>query len=205
MIIERSASGFGKFDRTGLCYLPNCVDEDDAVFKKQWPAFLLAFVLPVVLVYGWWGGFRSASVTQTEAGPYRYAYLDYEGPISAMRKTHKAVLQAFAKSRVREGDTLTVLLSDPRSQSGKVRAQVGYTLAPDAALPQGLKEGVIARRPVLVASVHAAILLAPSKAYQALYEHLQVQGNDIKMPTVEIYRPADTVNQVGVFTLEMNR
>ena len=48
-------------------------------------------------------------------------------------------------------------------------------------------------------------LLAPSKAYQALHEHLQLQGSDIRMPTVEIYRPADTVSQVGVFTLEMNR
>jgi len=175
------------------------------VFKKQWPAFLLAFVLPVLLVYGWWGGFREASVSEVEAGPYRYAYLDYQGPISAMRKTQKAVLQAFAKSRVPEGDTLTVLLSDPRSQNGKVRAHVGYTLAPDAAVPQGLKEGVIARRRVLAANVHAAILLAPSKAYQALYEHLQLQGTDIRMPTVEIYRPSPTVSEVGVLTLEMNR
>ena len=175
------------------------------MFKKQWPAFLLAFVVPIVLVYGWWGGFRSASVTQAEAGPYRYAYLDYEGPISAMRKTHKVVLQAFAKSRVREGDTLTVLLSDPRSNNGKVRAQVGYILPQEAPIPPGLKEGVIVRRPVLLARVHAAILLAPSKAYQALHEYLQVQAQDINMPTVEIYRPGETVSEVGVFTLEMNR
>ena len=175
------------------------------VFKKQWPGFLLAFVLPILLIYGWWGGFRAASVSQTEAGPYRFAYLDYEGPINAMRKTHKAVLQAFVKSRVQEGDTLTVLLSDPRNSSAKVRAQVGYTLSPDALLPQGLKEGLIARRPVLAVNVQAAILLAPSKAYQALHEHLQLQGSDIRMPTVEIYRPANTVSQVGVFTLEMNR
>ena len=175
------------------------------MFKKQWPVFLLAFVLPILLVYGWWGGFRVASITQTEAGPYRYAYLDYTGPISAMRKTQKTVLQAFVQSRIQEGDTLTVLLSDPRSQSGQVHAQVGYTLMPGAAVPKGLKAGVIARRPVLAVSVRAAILLAPSKAYQALYEYLQSQAHDIKMPTVEIYRPAETVSEVGVFTLEMNR
>ena len=175
------------------------------MFKKQWPAFLLAFVLPVVLVYAWWGGFRSATVTQAEAGPYRYAYLDYEGPISAMRKTHKAVLQAFAKSRVREGDTLTVILSDPRRQNGNIRAQVGYTLAADAPVPSGLKAGVIPRRPVLLARVQAAILLAPSKAYQALYDTLQTQTQDIRMPTVEIYRPGESLSEIGVFTLEMNR
>lgn len=176
------------------------------VFKKQWPAFLLAFVLPILLVYTWWGGFRSAEVTQAEAGPYRYAYMDYEGPISAMRKTHRAVLQAFVNARVQEGDTLTVLLTDPRTNQGKVRAQVGYTLKPDLPLPKGLKEGVIPRRPVMMARVQAAILLAPSKAYQALYNVLKSQGApDITMPTVEIYRPAQTVSQVGVFTLEMNR
>lgn len=175
------------------------------MFKKQWPAFLLAFVLPIVLVYAWWGGFRAATVTQAEAGPYRYAYLDYQGPISAMRKTHKTALQAFAKSRVREGDTFTVILSDPRRQNGNVRAQVGYTLGADAPVPSGLKEGVIARRPVLVARVHAAILLAPSKAYQALYESLTAQAQDIRMPTVEIYRPGESLSDIGVFTLEMNR
>lgn len=176
------------------------------VFKKQWPAFLLAFVLPVVLVYAWWGGFRTAEVVQAEAGPYRYAYLDYEGPISAMRKTHRAVLQAFVNARVQEGDTFTVLLTDPRLNHGKVRAQVGYTLDPALPVPKGLKEGVIPRRPVTSARVQAAILLAPSKAYQALYDALKKQGGtDIIMPTVEIYRPAETVSEIGVFTLEMNR
>lgn len=175
------------------------------MFKKQWLAFLLAFVLPIVLVYAWWGGFRAAIVTETQAGPYRYAYLDYEGPISAMRKTHRAVSQAFAKSGVQGGDTFTVLLSDPRSASGKVRAHVGYTLAANAKLPPGLKEGTIARRDVLAVSVQAAILLAPSKAYQVLHEHLQRQGGEIRMPTIEIYRPTGKVSQMGVFTLEMQR
>lgn len=175
------------------------------MFKKQWPAFLLAFVLPVVLVYAWWGGFRTPTATETQAGPYRYAYLDYEGPISAMRKTQRAVSQAFVKSGVQPGDTFIVLLTDPRSASGNVRAQVGYTLAADAKLPTGLKEGTIARRPVLAVSVQAAILLAPSKAYQTLSKHVQRQGDDIRMPTVEIYRPAAKVSQMGVFTLEMQR
>ena len=175
------------------------------MFKKQWPAFLLAFVLPVVLVYAWWGGFRTASISETEAGPYRFAYLDYEGPISNMRKTQRAASQAFVKSRVPPGDTFTVVLTDPRSASGNVRAQVGYTLADDAKLPTGLKEGAIARRPVLAVSVQAAILLAPSKAYQTLYGYVQRQGGDIRMPTVEIYRPAGKVSQMGQFTLEMQR
>ncbi|OYZ58330.1 MAG: hypothetical protein B7Y21_03890, partial [Hydrogenophilales bacterium 16-61-112] len=33
-----------------------------SVFKKQWPAFVLAFVLPLVAVFWWWGGFSPVSV-----------------------------------------------------------------------------------------------------------------------------------------------
>lgn len=173
------------------------------MFKKQWLAFLLAFVLPIVLVYTWWGGFRSPMVTERHSGPYRYAYLDYQGPISGMRKTQREVSQAFVRSKVPVGDTFTVVLTDPRSNNGKVRAQVGYTLSAAAPLPQGLKEGKVAARPVVSVSVQAAILLAPSKAYQALHNYLQTQQRDIRMPTVEIYRPAGKTGQMGVFTLEM--
>ena len=35
------------------------------MFKKQWPAFVLAFVLPIVAVFWWWGGFNSVGVTET--------------------------------------------------------------------------------------------------------------------------------------------
>lgn len=175
------------------------------MFKSQWPAFVLAFVLPLVGVFAWWGGFNSPSVEETEAGPYRYAYLDYEGPLGDMRKTQRAVLEAFAKARVAEGDTFTVLLTDPRAARGKVRAQVGYALAQDAPLPEGLKEGRIPRRPVVAVRVHAAILLAPSKAYQAAHDYLAAQGRGLRMPTVEIYRPGGKVSEVGWFTLEVER
>jgi hypothetical protein len=175
------------------------------MFKKQWPAFLLAFVLPVVGVYAWWGGFATAHVSSTEAGPYRFAYLDYDGPLNDMRKTQKQALLAFTDARVTEGDNLTVLLTDPRSGNGKVRAQVGYTLAADAALPRGLKEGRIARRPVLMTRVHASFLIGPSKAYQALADYQKARASDIRMPTVEIFHPAKSVNGIGEFTLEMDR
>jgi hypothetical protein len=175
------------------------------VFKKQWLAFVLAFILPLLAVYGWWGGFNSASVTETEAGPYRYAYLDYEGPISNMRKSQRAVLEKFTVSKVVAGDTISVILTDPRAANGKVRAQLGYTLTATAMLPEGLKEGHIARRPVYTATVQAAVLLAPSKAYQALSDSLESSGKTIVMPTVELYRPAGKANRIGIFTLEMNR
>ena len=175
------------------------------MFKKQWPAFVLAFVLPILAVFWWWGGFNTVSVTETVAGPYRYAYLDYEGPISNMRKSQRTALDRFTDAKVAAGDTISVILTDPRAGNGKVRAQLGYLLGEDAAIPAGLKEGRIPRRPVYEARVQAAVLLAPSKAYQALADTLKAQGKDIVMPTVELYRPAGQADRIGVFTLEMNR
>ena len=175
------------------------------MFKKQWPAFVLAFIVPLLAVFWWWGGFTAVSVTETEAGPYRYAYLDYEGPISNLRKTQRKVLDEFNAAKVEAGDTINVILSDPRASGGKVRAQLGYILAGDAPLPAGLKEGRVERRPVYRAQVQAAVLLAPSKSYQALSNTLEARGQAIVMPTVELYRPAGRAGGVGTFTLEMNR
>lgn len=175
------------------------------MFKKQWPAFLLAFVFPILAVFWWWGGFNTVEVSETVAGPYRYAYLDYEGPISNMRKSQRAALDKFTEARVAAGDTISVILTDPRASHGTVRAQLGYVLADGAPVPPGLKEGRIERRPVYAARVQAAVLLAPSKAYQALADTLKPLGKDLVMPTVELYRPAGQVGRIGVFTLEMNR
>ena len=103
------------------------------------------------------------------------------------------------------GDTISVILTDPRAASGKVRAQLGYTLADDAPVPQGLLEGRIERRPVYRAQVQAAVLLAPSKAYQTLSNALEARGQTLVMPAVELYRPSGQVGRIGTFTLEMNR
>ncbi len=175
------------------------------MFKKQWPAFLLAFVLPLLAVFWWWGGFSVVSVTETEAGPYRYAYLDYEGPISNTRKMQRSVQEKFERAQVAAGDTINVILTDPRAAHGKVRAQLGYRLADDAPVPAGLKAGRIERRPVYAASVQAVVLLAPSKTYQALSDTLESQGKKLALPTVELYRPAGQASRIGTFTLEMDR
>lgn len=175
------------------------------MFKKQWPAFVLAFVVPLVAVFAWWGGFASVEVSETEAGPYRYAYLEYEGDLNNMRKTQRAALGKFETAGVAAGDTVSVILTDPRAAHGKVKAQLGYLLDAAAPLPEGLTEGRIERRPVYRAEVKAAVLLAPSKAYQALSDTLEARGKQLAMPTVELYRPSGTPGRMGVFTLEMNR
>ena len=122
-----------------------------------------------------------------------------------MRKTQRKVLDEFNAAKVEAGDTISVILTDPRAAGGKVSAQLGYILADNAPLPDRLKEGRIERRPVITAQVHAVVLLAPSKAYQALSDTLEARGQSIVMPTVELYRPAGKATQIGTFTLEMNR
>ena len=51
---------------------------------KKFLPFLLAFVLPLVLIYGWWGGFNPVEITETAAGPYTYAYLEQKGDYSRL-------------------------------------------------------------------------------------------------------------------------
>jgi DNA gyrase inhibitor GyrI len=174
------------------------------VFKKHWPAILLAFVVPIVAVFWWWGGFNVVEITEDEAGPYRIAYLMHEGDIANVRKTQKTVFDTLKQAGVEPGNNIVVLLTDPRKTPGaRQRAKAGYTIGVEDQVPQGLAEEIIPRRRVLMARVRAGILIAPSKAYQALYDHLKPQGLDIRMPTVEIYRAPDSVSKVGELTVEM--
>lgn len=175
------------------------------MLRKQWPAFVLAFVLPLVAVYWWWGGFRSVNVTEVEAGPYRFAYVDYDGPISGIGKSHRTVLDKLEHAGVAAGDTISVILSDPRADKGRVHARVGYVVGDAAIIPEGLEDGRIERRAVWRAEVQAAVILAPSKTYQALADTLATHGQTLVMPTVELYRPAGDAHRIGTFILEMNR
>jgi hypothetical protein len=174
------------------------------VLKKQWPAFLLAFVLPLLGVYAWWGGFSSARVEEAQSGPYFYAYLDHAGDLAKLPKTQERVFALLKHAGIEPGDTLTVLYTDPRitPRAGQ-RARTGYLVRIDASLPAELKSDIVARRHVLSARVRAAALLAPGKAYQALHDHLEDQGLDITLPAVEIYRPSGSPTRVGELTVEI--
>jgi len=174
------------------------------LFKKQWPAFLLAFVLPLMGVYWWWGGFNSAKVTAGESGPYFYAYLEHIGDIAKLPKTQEKVFRLLKQANIEPGDTITVLLTDPRTTpKPEQMARTGYRIPLDAKLPSELRSDILARRRVLSATVQAAAMLAPSKAYQALYDHLRENELDISLPAVEIYRPSGTPTHVGVLTVEI--
>jgi len=173
---------------------------------KQWPAFLLAFVVPLVAVFWWWGGFSKVDISAGDAGPYRFVYLDHQGDIADARKTQKKVFDALKQADLEPGDNMLMLLTDPRTTpKAQQRAKAGYTVGLKGTVPQDLKEEIISRRRVLMARVRAGILIAPSKAYQALYDYLKPAGQDIHMSTLEIYRAGHSVAQVGELTVEMER
>lgn len=174
------------------------------MIRKQWPAFVLAFVLPLLAVYWWWGGFNEVEVAVKESGPHVYAYLEHEGELGTLPKTQARVYALLEEAGIRPGDTITVLLTDPRKTGRhEQRARTGYRVPEDARLPAELKREVIPRRKVLAATVQAAVALAPSKAYQALADELAPQGRDISLPAVEIYRPSGSPARVGVLTVEI--
>ena len=176
------------------------------MFKKQWPAFLLAFVLPLIGVYWWWGGFNSAKVTDGESGPYFYAYLEHSGDIAKLPKTQEKVFRLLKQAGIEPAETVTVLLTDPRKTAKRdQRARTGYRIPLDAKLPAELFSDVLPRRRVLSAKVQAAAMLAPGKAYQALHDHLKKRGLDITLPAVEIYRPSGTPTRVGELTVEIEQ
>ena len=172
-------------------------------FKKYLP-FLLAFVLPLVIVFAWWGGFNSVSITTGVGGPYTYAYLEHTGDYTKLPKLTEEARAALQAQGVEYGLPITILYSNPELvQKGERQSRTGFLVAPGTEVAAPLKLDTLPARPVLMAKVQAGLLLAPSKAYQALDGYLQAQGRGIRMPTVEIYAASDNVMTMGELTVEM--
>jgi hypothetical protein len=174
------------------------------VHYKKFLPFLLAFALPLLIIYAWWGGFAPVDIRSETRGPYTYAYLEHTGDFAKLTEHQAHVLHDLKKAGIPAGDAITVLYSNPDIvPRGQRQARTGYLIPADARPPAPLKVDVIPARPVLTVRVRAAILLAPSRAYQALDSHQQALGRGIAMPTVELYEAADSVWRMGVLTVEM--
>ncbi len=174
--------------------------------RRSWLPFLLAFVLPLLLLYAWWGGFAAVEITSAVRGPYLYAYLEQSGDYSKLPALELKAEQALQEQGIALGSPITVLLSNPDTVIvTQRRARVGYEVASGTEVKAPLAVATIPERPVLEVRVRAGRALAPGRAYAALDAHLQAQGRGITMPTVEHYQPAQTRYRMGVFTLEMDR
>ncbi len=174
--------------------------------RRSWLPFLLAFVLPLLLLYVWWGGFAAVEITPAVRGPYTYAYLEQEGDYSKLPALELKAEQALRAQGIAIGAPITVLFSNPDTVIvTQRRARVGYEVAPGVRVEAPLAMATIPSRPVLEVRVQAGRALAPGRAYAALDTYLQAQGRGIMMPTVEHYQPAANAYRMGLFTVEMDR
>lgn len=172
--------------------------------QKHVLAFLLAFVLPLVSVFAWWGGFRTVNIESDLAGPYSYAYLEHTGDYSKLPDLAGKVSKELALQKIQAGLPITVLYSNPEVvQVNERKARTGYLVPVGAQVQPPLLYDNIHARPVLRARVQAASLLAPGMAYAALDKYQQARGRGIVMPTVEIYEPSGTPLKMGVLSVEM--
>lgn len=158
--------------------------------KKQWPYFLLVFLFPIIGIAWWWGAFSEAKVESGQVrGPYHYAYLTQNGPLSKLPEAQQTALRELHQQGIATGAPITVLLTDPRTTARKeLAAQVGYLVEANAKVADPLKLADIPARRVIVAQIHAHPSVAPGKAYSALLKHLEAQGRKLRLPTVEIYQ-----------------
>ena len=141
--------------------------------KKQWPYFLLAFVIPVTAVLWWWGLFSAPEVETGERGAYRYAYLDAQGAYSKLESKQKEVRRALDNQRT--------------TPYKELRAQTGFIIAEGAMPAAPLKLGTIPSRQVAVASIKAHPLFAYGKTYSALLAYAERNDMTLHLPTVEVY------------------
>lgn len=166
--------------------------------------FLLAFVLPILLVYTWWGGFNPVRIETSFAGPYTYAYLESRGDYSKLPDKLVEAGKVLLADGIQAGNPITVLYSNPELVDvGDRRARTGFLVPAGSKVRLPLEIDTIPARQVLIARVQAGSMLAPGRAYAALDEYLQARGEGIRMPTVEIYQASGSVLRMGQLTVEV--
>ena len=158
--------------------------------KRQWRYFLLAFVLPLLGIYGWVGGFTSARIEANQMrGPYHYAYLAHSGDYARLPQRQMEALRVLQAQGIAHGAAVTLMQDDPRTTpSGKLTARTGYLVAPGAVVREPLRLADAPARRVLVVWVRAHPRLAAGKVYAALLKYLDAHSIKLKLPTLEIYQ-----------------
>jgi hypothetical protein len=156
--------------------------------KKQWPYFLLAFAVPILLVLWWWGMFTVATIEVKTLGPYRYAYLEARGAYSKLAGKQDEVMFELRKQGIVPEQGISLILEDPRTTPyDKLLARTGFQIASSATPVPPLALETIPAREVVVAQVRAHPLFAYGKAYSALLDYTRQHGMALRMPTLERY------------------
>lgn len=157
--------------------------------SKQWPYFLLFFLLPILLAFWWWGAFSTPEVATLHRDAVHYAYLVSEGDYSKVEDRQKEVRDVLRQQGIQPGQAITLIEDDPRITVATGRhAQAGVMIADNARPAPPLLEGRLPPRNALVASARAHPFLAYGKAYGALLEYLKVHEMALRLPVAETTR-----------------
>lgn len=172
--------------------------------KKTWMGFLFAFVLPIVVVLAWWGIFRHATISETTSAPIHFAWIEFNGDLADLPDAQDKLRRILLADHIAPGNPVVILLSDPRhTAKNRQHAEAGFEIPPQTKLPSSIRVSDIPTRKVLRSEVRASILLAPSIAYQGLFNYLKSSGRPFKLPTVEVYTPGNSINEMGILTVDM--
>jgi len=129
------------------------------VFLKKSLPFLLAFVLPLVLVYAWWGGFNPVDIREDTAGPYTYAYLEQKGDYSKLPDLADQVYTSLKADGIQPGLPITVLYSNPDLVAVNDRlGRTGFLVAPGSQPKPPLAVDTIPLRRVLAIIITIMVL-----------------------------------------------
>lgn len=159
-----------------------------------WKGALIAFLLPLIAIAWFLGVFAQATVSVTEAGPYRYVYVAMKGPYYRIDDALQDLNRELTLKRIPHGTPIGIFYDDPRTVPEKaLRSRAGYLLAADVKLPKHLPEDFIPRRRVIQVQVSAHPSIAPIKLYRALEEYAQAQGIPMRSPSLERYGPKRVV------------
>ena len=158
---------------------------------------MLAFALPLLGVLAWWGMFSSAQIEVTERGPYRYAYLEAEGPYSKLGAKRGEVDKQLREQGVEPGSAIAIIFDDPRAtERDKRRARTGFIIGEGVMPKAPLQTAILPKRKVVSARITAHPVFAYGKAYGALLEYAGQHDMALHLPTVELY-------DASVLTVEM--
>ena len=156
---------------------------------KQWPYFLLAFLLPLLAVFWWWGAFTAPEVKKLPRSAVHYAYLISTGDYSKVEERQYEVRDLLKQQAIAAGQALTLIENDPRTTPATQRkARAGVIIAANAHPRPPLLEGALPERAALVVSARGHPFFVYGKAYGALLGYLEQYGMALQLPVAETTR-----------------
>ncbi len=156
---------------------------------KQWPYFLLAFLLPILAAFWWWGTFAVPEVKVLQRSAVQYAYLISQGDYSKAADRQHEVGELLERQGIKAGAPITLIETDPRTTPATQRkARAGIQVASDAQPQPPLLHAVLPEGQALAVSARGHPFFVYGKAYGTLLAYLAEHGKQMNLPIAETVR-----------------